>query len=84
MVLPGLREAVPRRESACRTATTASSDRSLLTTQRLHVQENGFKCHTMSESHLRQMLLVGESAGKHIADYTSRFQAEFIALLSRR
>ncbi|BGP57786.1 hypothetical protein JCM8202_002439 [Rhodotorula sphaerocarpa] len=46
--------------------------------------ENGFKCHTMSESHLRQMLLVGESAGKHIADYTSRFQAEFIALLSRR
>lgn len=38
----------------------------------------------MSESHLRQMLLVGESAGKHIADYTSRFQAEFIALLSRR
>ncbi|GAA5868556.1 hypothetical protein JCM3774_005427 [Rhodotorula dairenensis] len=46
--------------------------------------ENGFKCHTMSESHLRQMLLVGESAGKHIADYTSRFQADFIALLSRR
>ncbi|GAA5984716.1 hypothetical protein JCM10908_003472 [Rhodotorula pacifica] len=46
--------------------------------------ENGFKCHTMSESHLRQMLLVGESAGKHIADYTSRFQSEFVALLSRR
>ncbi|GAA6030880.1 hypothetical protein JCM8097_008919 [Rhodosporidiobolus ruineniae] len=46
--------------------------------------ENGFKCHTMSESHLRQMLVVGESAGKHIADYTTRFQAEFIALLSRR
>ncbi|BGP34844.1 hypothetical protein JCM10296v2_006668 [Rhodotorula toruloides] len=46
--------------------------------------ENGFKCHTMSESHLRQMLLVGESAGKHIADYTTRFQSEFVALLSRR
>ncbi|GJN93167.1 hypothetical protein Rhopal_006214-T1 [Rhodotorula paludigena] len=46
--------------------------------------ENGFKCHTMSESHLRQMLLVGESAGKHISDYTTRFQAEFVALLSRR
>ncbi|GAA5908921.1 hypothetical protein JCM5296_002505 [Sporobolomyces johnsonii] len=46
--------------------------------------DNGFKCHTMSEGHLRQMLLVGESAGKHIADYTSRFQAEFVALLSRR
>lgn len=38
----------------------------------------------MSEGHLRQMLLVGESAGKHIADYTSRFQGEFVALLSRR
>jgi hypothetical protein len=50
----------------------------------LDEQENGFKCHAMSESHLRQMLLVGESAGKHIADYTSRFQAEFVALLSRR
>ncbi|BGP19492.1 hypothetical protein JCM10213_006312 [Rhodosporidiobolus nylandii] len=46
--------------------------------------ENGFKCHTMSESHLRQMLLVGESAGKHISDYTTRFQSEFVALLSRR
>ncbi|GAA6018126.1 hypothetical protein JCM10207_006088 [Rhodosporidiobolus poonsookiae] len=46
--------------------------------------ENGFKCHTMSESHLRQMLVVGESAGKHIADYTTRFQSEFVALLSRR
>lgn len=46
--------------------------------------DNGFKCHTMSEGHLRQMLVVGESAGKHIADYTSRFQGEFVALLSRR
>ncbi|GAA6061452.1 hypothetical protein JCM10212_005655 [Sporobolomyces blumeae] len=46
--------------------------------------DNGFKCHTMSEGHLRQMLVVGESAGKHIADFTSRFQAEFVALLSRR
>ncbi|KAM0786889.1 hypothetical protein ACM66B_002313 [Microbotryomycetes sp. NB124-2] len=46
--------------------------------------ENGFKCHTQSEAHLRQMLVVGESAGKHIADYTSRFQAEFVSLLSRR
>ncbi|KAK4057453.1 hypothetical protein OIO90_001522 [Microbotryomycetes sp. JL221] len=46
--------------------------------------ENGFKCHTQSEAHLRQMLVVGESAGKHIADYTSRFQQEFVQLLSRR
>jgi len=46
--------------------------------------ENGFKCHMATESHLRQMLIVGESAGKHISDFSSQFQAEFVALLSRR
>ncbi|KIO33442.1 hypothetical protein M407DRAFT_241048 [Tulasnella calospora MUT 4182] len=46
--------------------------------------ENGFKCHMATESHLRQMLVVGESAGKHISDFSSQFQAEFVALLSRR
>ncbi|KIY51521.1 hypothetical protein FISHEDRAFT_56662 [Fistulina hepatica ATCC 64428] len=46
--------------------------------------ENGFKCHAQSESHLRQMLVVGEHAGKHIADFSMQFQSEFVALLSRR
>ncbi|KAI0754787.1 domain of Kin17 curved DNA-binding protein-domain-containing protein [Daedaleopsis nitida] len=46
--------------------------------------ENGFKCHTQSEAHLRQMLVVGESAGKHIADFSSQFQHDFVQLLSRR
>jgi len=46
--------------------------------------ENGFKCHAASEAHLRQMLVVGEHAGKHIADFSSQFQSEFVALLSRR
>lgn len=46
--------------------------------------ENGFKCHAQSESHLRQMLVVGEHAGKHIADFSAQFQSEFVALLSRR
>ncbi|KAG8905376.1 hypothetical protein FRB99_009045 [Tulasnella sp. 403] len=46
--------------------------------------ENGFKCHMATESHLRQMLVVGESAGKHISDFSSQFQAEFVSLLSRR
>ncbi|KAG9018693.1 hypothetical protein FRB90_010461 [Tulasnella sp. 427] len=46
--------------------------------------ENGFKCHMATESHLRQMLVVGESAGKHISDFSGQFQAEFVALLSRR
>jgi len=46
--------------------------------------ENGFKCHAMSEGHLRQMLVVGESAGRHIADYSQQFKVEFLLLLSRR
>ena len=46
--------------------------------------ENGFKCHAASEAHLRQMLVVGESAGRHISDFSSQFQGEFVALLSRR
>ncbi|KAG6813014.1 hypothetical protein H0H92_014752 [Tricholoma furcatifolium] len=46
--------------------------------------ENGFKCHMSSESHLRQMLVVGENAGKHISDFSMTFQSEFVSLLSRR
>ncbi|TFK34763.1 zinc finger protein RTS2 [Crucibulum laeve] len=46
--------------------------------------ENGFKCHAASEAHLRQMLVVGEHAGSHIANFSGQFQSEFVALLSRR
>jgi len=46
--------------------------------------ENGFKCHAASESHLRQMLVVGEHAGSHIAGFSNQFQSEFVSLLSRR
>lgn len=46
--------------------------------------ENGFKCHAQSESHLRQMLVVGENAGRHINDFSMQFQSEFVKLLSRR
>jgi len=46
--------------------------------------ENGFKCHAASEAHLRQMLVVGEHAGSHIAGFSNTFQSEFVALLSRR
>jgi DNA/RNA-binding protein KIN17 len=46
--------------------------------------ENGFKCHAASEAHLRQMLVVGENAGRHISDFSGQFQGEFVALLSRR
>lgn len=46
--------------------------------------ENGFKCHAASESHLRQMLVVGEHAGKHISNFSAEFQSEFVRMLSRR
>ncbi|VDC01299.1 unnamed protein product [Peniophora sp. CBMAI 1063] len=46
--------------------------------------ENAFKMHSSSESHLRQMLVVGENAGKHISDFSGQFQSEFVTLLSRR
>lgn len=46
--------------------------------------ENGFKMHVASESHLRQMIVVGENAGRHIADFSAQFQSEFVTLLSRR
>ena len=43
--------------------------------------ENGFKMHTQSESHVRQILLIGEDARKHIADYSGQFQRDFLQLL---
>ncbi|KAL7416162.1 domain of Kin17 curved DNA-binding protein-domain-containing protein [Mrakia frigida] len=46
--------------------------------------DNGFKCHVATEAHLRQMLVVGESAGKYIDDFSKNFMDEFILLLSRR
>ncbi|KAJ3817107.1 domain of Kin17 curved DNA-binding protein-domain-containing protein [Lentinula raphanica] len=46
--------------------------------------ENGFKRHAASESHLHQMLVVGEHAGKHISNFSQEFQSSFVALLSRR
>jgi len=46
--------------------------------------ENAFKMHANSEGHMRQMLVVGENAGKHISNYSSEFQHDFVQLLSRR
>lgn len=43
--------------------------------------ENGFKMHTQSESHVRQMLVVGENSQKFIQDYSSQFQRDFLQLL---
>jgi DNA/RNA-binding protein KIN17 len=43
--------------------------------------ENGFKCHTQSESHVRNMLRVGENTKKSIDQYSQQFKREFITLL---
>lgn len=42
---------------------------------------NGFKMHTQSESHVRQMLIVGEDPKKFINDFSNQFQRDFIQLL---
>lgn len=43
--------------------------------------ENGFKCHVQSESHVRQMLLIGEDPRKHIQEFTKEFVKNFVDLL---
>ncbi|XP_064483551.1 DNA/RNA-binding protein KIN17-like [Ornithodoros turicata] len=46
--------------------------------------ENGFKCHTMSESHQRQLLLFAECPGKYLGSFSSEFAQSFLELLKRR
>lgn len=41
----------------------------------------GFKCHVASESHVRQMLLIGEDPRRHIQDFSRDFQKNFVELL---
>ncbi|KAI9374186.1 domain of Kin17 curved DNA-binding protein-domain-containing protein [Aspergillus egyptiacus] len=43
--------------------------------------ENGFKCHVQSESHVRQVLLIGEDPKKYIRDYSKQFITNFLNLL---
>ncbi|KAK0987704.1 hypothetical protein LTR91_009826 [Friedmanniomyces endolithicus] len=43
--------------------------------------ENGFKQHTMSEGHVRAMLLVGEDPRKAINEYSNQFKRDFLQLL---
>jgi DNA/RNA-binding protein KIN17 len=46
--------------------------------------ENGFKCHLMSESHQRQLLLVAENPDKFIDTFSQTFLDDFIDLLHRQ
>ncbi|KKK15880.1 hypothetical protein P175DRAFT_0490787 [Aspergillus ochraceoroseus IBT 24754] len=43
--------------------------------------ENGFKCHVQSESHVRQVLLIGEDPKKYIEDYSMQFIDNFLNTL---
>ncbi|XP_063836702.1 DNA/RNA-binding protein KIN17 [Ostrinia nubilalis] len=46
--------------------------------------ENGFKCHTMSESHQRQLLLFADNASKYIDDFSKEFADGYVELLKRQ
>lgn len=46
--------------------------------------ENGFKCHTMSESHQRQLLLLAEDVDKYMDTFSKEFQDTFLKLLKRQ
>lgn len=46
--------------------------------------ENGFKCHTTSESHQRQLLLFADNSGKYIHSFSKEFADGYMELLRRR
>lgn len=46
--------------------------------------ENGFKCHTMSESHQRQLLLFAENPDKYLDSFSEEFMEGYTNLLKRR
>ncbi|KAI8426783.1 hypothetical protein MSG28_014468 [Choristoneura fumiferana] len=46
--------------------------------------ENGFKCHTMSESHQRQLLLFADNSSKYIDEFSKEFADGYVELLKRQ
>ncbi|XP_014212941.1 DNA/RNA-binding protein KIN17 [Copidosoma floridanum] len=46
--------------------------------------ENGFKCHTMSESHHRQLLLFADNANKYMDQFSKEFSSGYLHLLKRQ
>ncbi|XP_034711915.1 KIN17-like protein [Vitis riparia] len=45
--------------------------------------ENGFKCHCMSESHQRQMQVFGQNPNRIIDGYSEEFESEFLEHMKR-
>jgi len=46
--------------------------------------ENGFKCHTMSESHQRQLLLFADNSKRYIDDFSFDFAKGYVGILKRQ
>ncbi|XP_059703829.1 DNA/RNA-binding protein KIN17-like [Haemorhous mexicanus] len=46
--------------------------------------ENGFKCHCMSQSHQRQLLLAAENPQQFMNYFSEEFQRDFLELLRRQ
>lgn len=46
--------------------------------------DNGFKCHIMSESHQRQALIVSENPDKFVGEYSKQFMDGFMYILKAR
>lgn len=46
--------------------------------------ENGFKCHTMSESHHRQLLLFADNASRYMDQFSREFSSGYLNLLKRQ
>jgi hypothetical protein len=46
--------------------------------------ENGFKCHTLSEGHLRQMALFAANPERFMDQFSADFDTSFMRLLSQR
>ena len=45
--------------------------------------QNGFKCHTQSEAHQRQLLIFSENPGKFLGSFSHEFERDFMHLLKR-
>mmetsp|Transcript_19993 Transcript_19993/g.49993 ORF Transcript_19993/g.49993 Transcript_19993/m.49993 type:complete len:402 (+) Transcript_19993:36-1241(+) len=46
--------------------------------------ENGFKCHQMSEAHLRQVRVFAENPDTFVDDYSVEFEQSFMEILRRK
>jgi DNA/RNA-binding protein KIN17 len=49
--------------------------------QRQMRDENGFKCHVASESHVRNMQVIGQDPRKAFNEFSRQFQSDFLQLL---